>query len=213
MSRLRLRMMMSVDGYTSAPGQSAEDPFGVGGMVLTEWVFALRAFREEHGMEGGEDNASTQIIEQHFENIGASVMGRNMFGGGPGPWGDDPWMGFWGDNPPYHHPVFVLTHHPRESVEMEGGTTFHFVTDGLESALAQAREAAGGQDVSLGGGGTTARAAIAAGLVDDMLITIVPVFLGGGTRLFDDLGSAPRRLEQVESIAAPDVTHVRFRFL
>jgi dihydrofolate reductase len=211
MSKLRLWMMMSLDGYTAAPEQSAENPFGVGGMRLNEWLFELKAFREMHGEDGGEVNASTPIVEGQFENVGASVMGRNMFGGGPGPWGEDPWRGFWGENPPYHHPVFVLTRHPRGPLEMEGGTSFHFVTDGIESALEQARDAAGGKDVSLGGGATTVQQYLAAGLLDEMVISLVPVFLGGGTRLFDNLDGAERKIEQVEAIEAPAVTHIRYR--
>jgi dihydrofolate reductase len=204
-------MMMSLDGFTAAPEQSPENPFGIGGMRLTEWLLPLKAFREMHGEEGGEVTASTPIVESWFENIGATVMGRNMFGGGSGPWGDDPWMGYWGDEPPYHHPVFVLTHHAREPVEMRGSTTFQFVTDGIESALEQARQAAGGQDVSLGGGAHAARQYLAAGLLDEVLISLVPVFLGAGTRLFDDLGEPPPALEQVEAIEAPGVTHIRYR--
>jgi dihydrofolate reductase len=182
-------------------------------MRLNEWLFEPKAFREMQGEEGGEVNASTPIVESWFENIGASVMGRNMFGGGPGPRGEDAWMGYWGDDPPYHHPVFVLTHHAREPVEMQGGTTFHFVTDGIESALERAREAAGGQDVSLGGGAGAVQQYLAAGLLDEMLISLVPVFLGGGTRLFDNLGAEPPGLEQVEAIEAPGVTHIRYRVL
>jgi dihydrofolate reductase len=204
-------MMMSLDGFTAGPEQSADNPFGIGGMQLTEWLLPLKAFREGHGEEGGEVNASTPIAEGHFENIGATVMGRNMFGGGPGPWGEDPWKGFWGEEPPYHHPVFVLTHHAREPLEMKGGTTFHFVTDGIESALENAREAAGGKDVSLGGGATAAQQYLAAGLVDDILISVVPVILGSGTRLFDNLGAAQPKLEQLEAIDAPGVTHIRYR--
>ncbi len=212
MSKLRLNMMMSLDGFSAGPEQSEENPFGIGGMQLNEWLFPLKAFREMQGEEGGEVNASTPIVEGWFENVGATVMGRNMFGGGPGPWGEDPWTGFWGENPPYHHPVFILTHHAREPVEMEGETTFHFVTDGIESALEQARNAAGGKDVSLGGGPSTVQEYLAAGLLDEMVISLVPIFLGAGTRLFDNLGSAPRRPEQVEVVEAPGVTHLRYRF-
>ena len=206
-------MMMSLDGYSAGPEQSAENPFGIGGMQLNEWLFPLRAFRELQGMEGGEVNASNTIVEGWFENIGATVMGRNMFGGGPGAWGPDPWMGFWGDDPPYHHPVFVLTHHARDSVEMQGGTTFHFVTDGIESALKQAQEAAGGQDVSLGGGASTLQQYLGAGLLDEILISLVPVFLSGGTRLFDNLEAGAPRPQQVETVEAPGVTHIRYRFV
>jgi dihydrofolate reductase len=140
-----------------------------------------------------------------------TVMGRNMFGGGPGRWGADPWTGYWGEDPPYHHPVFVLTHHAREPLEMQGGTTFRFVTEGIESALEQAREAAGGKDVSLGGGARAVQQYLAAGLLDDILISLVPVLLGSGARLFDDLGAARPRLEQVEAVEAPGVTHIRYR--
>jgi dihydrofolate reductase len=211
MSRLRLNMMMSLDGFVAGPEQGPENPLGIGGMQLTEWLLPLRAFRELHGEEGGEVNASTPFVEGWFENIGATVMGRNMFGGGPGPWGADPWTGYWGGDPPYHHPVFVLTHHAREPLEMQGGTTFRFVTEGIESALEQAREAAGGKDVSLGGGARAVQQYLAAGLLDDILISLVPVLLGSGARLFDDLGAARPRLEQVEAVEAPGVTHIRYR--
>jgi dihydrofolate reductase len=157
-------------------------------------------------------NASNPIVEGWFENIGATVMGRNMFGGGPGPWSAEPWNGFWGDNPPYHHPVFVLTHHARDPLEMEGGTTFYFVANGIESALEQAREAAEGKDVSLGGGASAAQQYLAAGLLDEVLLSLVPVFLGGGTRLFDNLGTNVARPQQIEVVEAPGVTHLRYRF-
>jgi len=205
-------MMMSLDGFTAGPDQSEGNPFGIGGMQLNDWLFPLRAFREMHGEEGGEVNASTPIVEGWFDNIGATVMGRNMFGGGPGPWGADSWTGWWGDDPPYHHPVFVLTQHARQPLQMLGGTTFYFVTDGIESALEQARAAAEDQDVSLGGGATVAQQYLAAGLLDEILISLVPVFLGRGTRLFENLGSDPPRPQQVEVVEAPDVTHIRYRF-
>ena len=211
MAELKLNMMISLDGYTAGPEQSAENPFGLGGMQLNEWLFPLRAFREMQGMEGGEVTASNPIVEGWFENVGATVMGRNMFGGGPGPWGAEPWNGFWGDNPPYHHPVFVLTHHARDPLEMEGGTTFYFVADGIESALEQARDAAEGKDVSLGGGASAAQQYLAAGLLDEVLLSLVPVFLGGGTRLFDNLGTNVARPQQVEVVEAPGVTHLRYR--
>jgi dihydrofolate reductase len=212
MSRLRLNMMISLDGFTAGPEQSEQNPFGLGGMQLNEWIFPLKAFREMQGEAGGEVNASTPIVESWFDNVGATVMGRNMFGGGPGPWGADPWRGYWGDEPPYHHPVFVLTNHAREPLPMQGGTTFHFVTDGIESALEQAREAAGGKDVSLGGGATVVQQYLAAGLLDEMLLSLVPVFLGRGTRLFDNLPDDMPRPQQVEAMEAPDVTHIRYRF-
>jgi dihydrofolate reductase len=211
MSELRLNMMMSLDGFVAGPEQSEENPFGIGGMRLNEWLFPLKAFREMQGEQGGEVNASTPIVEAWMVNIGATVMGRNMFGGGPGPWAENPWNGFWGEDPPYHHPVFVITHHARKPLEMQGGTTFHFVTDGIESALEQAKKAAQGKDVSLGGGAATLQQYLAAGLLDEILISIVPVLLGRGARLFDHLGSNPPRLEQTQAVEAPGVTHIRYR--
>jgi dihydrofolate reductase len=211
MSQLRLNMMMSLDGFVAGPEQSEENPFGVGGMRLNEWLFPLKAFREMQGEKGGEVNASTPIVEGWMDNIGATVMGRNMFGGGPGPWGTDPWNGFWGEDPPYHHPVFVITHHAREPLEMQGGTIFHFVTDGIESALKQAKQAAEGRDVSLGGGAAIVQQYLAAGLLDEMLISIVPVLLECGARLFQDLGSDLPELEQTQAVEAPGITHIRYR--
>ena len=211
MSKLRLNITMSLDGYVAGPDQSEENPLGVGGEELHEWVVPLRAFREAHGREGGEVNASSAVVEGWTENIGATVMGRNMFGGGPGPWGEDPWRGWWGDDPPFHTPVFVLTHHEREPLEMQGGTTFHFVTDGIESALTHAREAAEGKDVSLGGGAQAAQQYLAAGLLDEMEISVVPLFLGGGSRLFDNLGDADVAFGQVRVVDAPGVTHITYR--
>jgi len=209
MSQLALTISMSLDCYVAGPDQSVENPLGVGGMRLHEWAFALEAWRSQHGMDGGEVNASTEVVESSLANIGATVMGRNMFGGHPGPWNREaPWNGWWGDDPPYHHPVFVLTHHARETLQLQGGTTFTFVTDGIESALRQARAAAGGRDVSLAGGAATARAYLAAGLVDRALITLVPVLLGGGERLLDGLGTDMHGLEQERVVPAPGVTHL-----
>jgi len=211
MSRLRLNITMSLDGFVAGPDQSEQHPLGVGGERLHEWLYPLAIFQDEHGTgESGEVNASTAVVEEWRENLGATIMGRNMFGGGPGPWAGDQWRGWWGDDPPYHHPVFVLTHHPREPLPMEGGTTFHFVTDGIESALQQARAAAGGKDVSLGGGADAARQYLAAGLVDEMEISLVPLLLGRGERLFDGVAPGPG-LEQVRAVEAPGVTHIRYR--
>jgi dihydrofolate reductase len=211
MSKLKLNMTMSLDGFVAGPDQSENDPLGTGGMELHQWLVRLKAFRETHGEEeGGEVNASTPIAEEILGNVGATIMGRNMFGGGPGPWRDDSWRGYWGDNPPYHHPIFVLTRHPREPIEMEGGTTFHFVTDGIESALEQAKTAAGEQDVSIGGGANVVQQYLAAGLLDEVLISVVPVLLGGGARLFDNLGEPKPRLRQVQAVEAPGVTHIRY---
>jgi dihydrofolate reductase len=211
MSKLRFNITMSLDGFVAGPNQSERDPLGVGGEELHNWAVALAAFRETHGEEGGEVNASTPVIEEWFENIGATVMGRNMFGGGPGPWGSDPWRGWWGDEPPFHHPVYVLTHHPREPLELKGGTTFHFVTDGIESALEQAREAAAGKNVSLGGGANVAQQYLAAGFIDELQISVVPLLLGGGARLFDNIGDADVELEQMRVIEAPGVAHLKYR--
>jgi dihydrofolate reductase len=183
---------------------------GIGGEQLHEWVVGLRAFRESHGQEGGEVNASTPVAEEVLGNVGAVVMGRNMFGGGPGAWGEDPWRGWWGDSPPFHSPVFVLTHYAREPLEVEGGTTFYFVTAGIESALERARAAAGDKDVSVGGGAGAAHQYLAAGLLDEVLVSIVPLMLGSGARLFDNLGEPKPTLEQVEAIEAPAVTHIRY---
>jgi dihydrofolate reductase len=210
-SKLRLKITMSLDGFVAGPNQSEENPMGVGGMDIHKWVVPLAAFRQMHGEQGGEVNASSPIVERWFENIGATVMGRNMFGGGPGRWGDNPWNGWWGDDPPFHHPVFVLTHHARDPLEMQGGTTFYFVTDGIESALEQAKEAAGGKDVSLGGGADVAQQYLAAGLVDELEISVVPLILGAGARLFDNLEAADVELEQVRAVEAPGVMHLEYR--
>jgi dihydrofolate reductase len=210
MSRFRFNIAISLDGYVAGPGQSEENPLGAGGEELHDWLVPLAVFNEMHGRAGGEVTASTQVVEEWFENIGATVMGRNMFGGGPGPWGDEPWSGWWGEEPPYRVPVFVVTHHEREPLEMKGGTTFHFVTDGIESALEQAREAAGGKDVSLGGGADVANQYLAAGLLDEVDISLVPRLLGGGARLFEGVGP-DLRLEQVRVVEAPGVTHLKYR--
>ena len=212
LSRLRFRIAMSLDGYVAGPHQSVENPLGVGGLRLHEWVFPLRVWREMQGLEGGDVDESSKVVAESMANIGPTVMGRNMFGGHPGPW--DPrksWKGWWGPNPPYHHPVFVLTHHPREPLVLEGGTTFHFVTGGIEAALEQARRAAGGQDVSLAGGAKAAQQYLAAGLVDEMEIHLVPTLLGSGERLFDHLDGGPDDYECVELVSSPSVAHVRLR--
>lgn len=211
MSRLRLSISMSLDGYVAGPDQSVDDPIGVGGMRLHEWVFGLEAWRAQHGLEGGEVTESTAVVERTLEGIGATVMGRNMFGGHPGPWsGDAPWDGWWGEDPPYHHPVFVLTHHARPPLELLGGTSFTFVTDGIESALDQARRAAAGKNVSLAGGAAAAQQYLAAGLVDEMLINLVPTLLGSGERLFERVGDDLHGLELVRTVAAATVTHLEF---
>jgi dihydrofolate reductase len=211
MSRLRFRISMSLDGYVAGPRQSLEDPLGVGGERLHEWILPLMAWRREHGLEGGEVNASTAVVEESTINIGATVMGRNMFGGHPGPWNIEvPWTGWWGDNPPFHHHVFVLTRYPRAPLALQGGTTFNFVTDGIEAALEQARHVAGGQDVALAGGANAAQQYLKAGLVDEMEISLVPILLGGGEPLFAGLGDDLHGLELVRTVAAPNVTHLKF---
>jgi dihydrofolate reductase len=188
-----------------------DDPLGIGGMRLHQWAFPLAVWRAMHGLEGGEVNESTPVVVESLSNIGATVMGRNMFGGHPGPWdADNPWNGWWGADPPFHHPVFVLTHHAREPLELEGGTTFTFVTDGFEAALEGARRAAGGKDVSLAGGANAARQYLSAGLVDEIEIHLVPTLLGSGERLFDGVGDDLHGLELVRTVAAPGVTHLKF---
>jgi dihydrofolate reductase len=210
-SRLRFKISMSLDGFVAGPNQSVENPLGIGGMRLHEWVFPLAAWRAMQGLKGGEVNESTRIIEESLANIGATVMGRNMFGGHPGPWdARNPWNGWWGVNPPFHHPVFVLTRHKRAPLELEGGTTFTFVTNGIEAALEQARRAAGGKDVSLAGGAKAAQQYLAANLVDEMEISLVPTLLGSGERLFDGVGDNLHGLQLVRTVAATNVTHLKF---
>jgi dihydrofolate reductase len=211
LSKLRFTISMSLDGFVAGPRQSVEDPLGIGGMRLHEWVVPLAAWRAMHGLPGGEVNESSRVVEEALANIGATVMGRNMFGGHPGPWdAQKPWSGWWGVNPPFHHPVFVLTHHPREPLRLEGGTTFTFVADGIEAALEKARRAAGGKDVSLAGGANAAQQYLVAGLVDEIEINLVPTLLGSGERLFDGLGDDLRGLELVRTVAAPRATHLKF---
>lgn len=201
---------MSLDGFVAGPNQSVDDPIGVGGKKLHEWVFPLAVWRATHGIEGGRVDASTPVLEESLTNIGATIMGRNMFGPVRGEWhAERPWKGWWGDNPPYHHPVFVLTHFAREPLELDGGNTFTFVTDGINSALEQARRAANGKDISLAGGARTAQEYLAAGLVDEMEISLVPILLGNGERLFSGSGTL-ERFEHVRTVAAPNVTHYKF---
>jgi dihydrofolate reductase len=212
MGKFRFHISVSLDGFVAGPDQSEENPLGVDGLRLHEWVFDLEVWRKSQGLEGGEVNASTPVVEEVQSSVGATVMGRNMFGGGPGPWTeDDPWKGWWGDNPPYHTPVFVLTHHPREPLEMEGGTTFNFVTDGIESALEQAKQAARGQDVLLGGGANVIQQYLVAALVDEFDLHVVPILLGDGERLLENAGAL--ELEQIRAIEAPDVTHIKYRVI
>jgi dihydrofolate reductase len=209
-AKLRFRIAMSLDGYTAGPQQSKENPLGIGGSQLHEWAFSLAAWRAPHGLEGGEVNESTRVVEESLANIGATIMGRNMFGGHPGPWdAAEAWNGWWGVNPPFHHPVFVLTHHARPPLALEGGTTFMFVTDGIAAALELAQRAARGLDVSLAGGATTAQQYLGAGLVDEMEIHLVPMLLGAGERLFEGVRNLGG-LQLVRTVAAPNVTHLKF---
>jgi dihydrofolate reductase len=203
---------MSLDGFIAGPGAGLERPLGVGGERLHEWAFGLASFRGRHGGEGGEGGVDDEVIAERLAATGAVVMGRRMFSGGRGPWEDDPMRdGWWGDEPPFRVPVFVLTHHPRAPVSKQGGTTFTFVADGLDAAVAQARAAAGDRDVSLGGGASIVQQALTAGLLDELQIHLVPVLLGSGVRLFDQLADADVVLEQVEAIPSAGVTHLRYR--
>ncbi len=211
MSRLLYGASMSLDGFVAGPDQSTDHPLGVGGELLHEWMRELAIWREGAGLDGGTANASTAVLERDDSNVGAVIMGRNMFGGGPGPWGADPWNGWWGDNPPQHRPVFVLTHYPRPRLQCEGGTSFEFITDGIEAALKLARAAADGKDVEVSGGATTAKQYLAAGLLDEIELHLVPVVLGAGVRLFDGSAMAAVRLEQADVVQAPGVTHIRYR--
>jgi dihydrofolate reductase len=201
---------MSLDGYTAGPQQSKKNPLGIGGERLHGWALPLATWRAMHGLKGGEVNQSTPVVEESLANIGATIMGRNMFGGHPGPWDPrKPWNGWWGDNPPFHHPVFVLTHHARPPLSLEGGNTFTFVTDGIEAALEQARRAARGKDVSLAGGANIAQQYLRAGLVDVMEISLVPTLLGAGEPLFEGISDLDA-FRLVRTVAAPDVTHLKF---
>jgi dihydrofolate reductase len=211
MSNLRFRISVSLDGFVAGPEQSVDNPLGVGGEQLHEWVVALKAWRSKHGLEGGEVNENSAILEQEIAGIGATIMGRHMFGGHPGPWKEkEPWMGWWGKNPPFHHPVFVVTHHERKPLEMEGGTTFHFVTDGIGPALEQARRAAKEKDIALAGGARVAQQYLAAGHVDEINLHLVPILLGSGERLFNDVGDRMNGLELVRTVDAPGVIHLTF---
>src|SRR5919198_1102876 len=211
MTKLRCHISISADGFVAGPNQSDENPLGEGGERLHDWIVPLAAWREAHDKQGGEVNESSRIVEESRENIGASVMGRNMFGPSGGGEGDGRWRGGGGPPPPFHHDVFVITHHPREPVEMAGDTTYHFVTDGIESALERAKESADGQDVMLLGGAEVINQYLAAGLLDVLELHIVPVLLGGGARLFDNLGGAEIELEQVRAVEGPGVTHLKYR--
>jgi len=211
MPRLRVHSFtLSLDGYAAGPNQSRDHPIGVGGRALHEWLFATRTFRLTFGGEKGDEGTDDAFAAQGDVGIGATIMGRNMFGPIRGPWDNEQWRGWWGENPPFHHPVFVLTHHPRASITMQGGTTFHFVSDGIDAALERAIDAAEGLDIRVGGGTATIQQYLRAGLIDEMHLAIVPILLGNGERLFDNLNGGPVGYECVEFVASPSVMHTRF---
>jgi dihydrofolate reductase len=211
MSKLCVRSFgVSLDGFSAGPNQDLQNPLGVGATAIFDWFFATLTFRQMHGHDGGATGVDNDFAARGFHNIGAWILGRNMFGPVRGPWLDDSWKGWWGDNPPYHTPVFVLTHHPRESITMKGGTTFHFVTDGIHSALRKATEAARGQDVRLGGGVATVRQYLREGLVDEMHLAISPVLLGSGENLFTGMDLPKLGYVRTEHVSTPGATHAVF---
>jgi dihydrofolate reductase len=205
-----VNISVSLDGFVAGPNPTLEEPLGKNGERLHEWITETESWREQHGLEGGESNPDSELVKEAVATVGAYVMGRKMFSGGSGPWESDPRsMGWWGEEPPFHTPVFVLTHHAREPEEMQGGTTFYFVTDGIEVAVERAREAAGDRDVAIAGGATAVQQGLAAGLVDELEVHVAPILLGGGTRLFGE-DADPVRLEATRVLASPRVTHVKF---
>ena len=210
MSRLRVHCFaISVDGYGAGPRQDEQNPLGEGGRALHEWAFRTRAFRHLHGGSGGETGTDDDFMARGFDGIGAWILGRNMFGPVRGPWADESWRGWWGENPPFHAPVFVLTHHARAPLLMEGGTAFHFVTGGIDEALGQAKDAAGGRDVRLGGGVSTLRQYLQARLVDEMHLAIAPTLLGSGEHLLAGIDLPVLGYECVEQVAGEGAMHVQ----
>jgi dihydrofolate reductase len=211
MSMLKLEISMSLDGFVAGPNATLEEPLGKGGELLHEWVVRLASWREAHGQTGGERGADDDLFREGLEK-GAVLMGRRMFSGGEGAWEDDPKAeGWWGDDPPFHVPVFILTHHQRETVPKEGGTSYVFVTDGIESALDQARAAAGDKDILIAGGADVAQQYLKAGLLDEIQLHVVPVLLGGGVRLFEGLGPDDAKIELAGVVESPAVTHITYR--
>ncbi|HWF62986.1 MAG TPA: dihydrofolate reductase family protein [Rhizomicrobium sp.] len=209
MTKLRVNAFsISIDGYGAGPDQSLDNPLGVGGQGLFEWFFPTRTFLSHIGKEGGTTGPDDDIAARGFDNLGAWIMGRNMFGPVRGPWPDESWKGWWGDNPPYHVPVFVLTHHARESIEMEGGTVFHFVTGGIHAALERARASAKGKDIRIGGGAATIRQYLNAGLIDSLHLAISPVLLGSGEALFADIDMKGLGYRCSERVVTPAAMHV-----
>jgi dihydrofolate reductase len=210
MGKVKVSISMSLDGFVAGPNVGPEEPLGEGGEQLHEWIFRLASWRRTHGEEGGETGPDDDVLEEAVAGTGAVVMGRRMFSAGSGPWEDDPKRdAWWGDEPPFHVPVFVVTHHARESQEKQGGTTFHFVTEGVEAALEQARAAAGDRDVSVAGGADVIQQALRAGQLDELDLHVVPVLLGGGVRLLEGLEGV--RVEPDRMLASPAVTHLRYR--
>ena len=209
MTKLRVRIFtISIDGYGAGPDQSLDNPLGVGGRTLHPWLVATRTFQQMHGGEGGTTGVDNDFAARGFVNVGAWIMGRNMFGPVRGPWPDETWKGWWGRNPPYHNPVFVLTHHARPSITMEGGTVFHFVTEGINAALARATEAAKGKDVQIAGGVETIRQYLRAALIDEMQLAISPVLLGSGEHLFSGIDTLKLGYQCTEHVATPNATHI-----
>jgi|Tabmets5t2r1_1033131.scaffolds.fasta_scaffold20562_2 dihydrofolate reductase len=210
MTKVKIDITMSLDGFVAGPNPTVEHPLGENGERLHEWIYGLASWNESHGRSGGSTGPDDALVNEDLRSTGAYIMGRGMFGGGEGPWGDEPWQGWWGDDPPFHAPVFVLTHHAREPLTLSD-TTFTFVTDGIESALEQARAAAGERDVKLAGGASIDQQYLKAGLVDELQIHVAPLILGGGTRLFGELDDGALALQQAQVIESPAVTHLRYR--
>ena len=212
MGKVVAEISVSLDGFVAGPNPSLEEPLGEGGELLHEWVTSLAAWRTAHGMEGGEEGPEGDLVEESLPASGAVVMGRKMFSGGEGSWDGDPNpRGWWGDDPPFHVPVFVVTHHARDPLPMEGGTTFHFVTEGVEAAIEEARTVAADKQVHISGGGNVVQQALSAGLVDELRLHVASVLLGGGARLFDDARNRDVRLERTRLLEGPQATHLWYR--
>jgi len=210
MSNVTCQISISLDGFVAGPNQSVANPIGEGGLRLHNWIFETASWRRRQGQAGGALTVDSEVLDETVQNVGAYIMGRKMFGGGAGPW-DETWRGWWGEDPPYHVPVFVLTHHARKPLSMQGGTTFNFVTEGIDAALRQARSAAGEKDIAIAGGARTVQQYLAAGNLDELYLHIVPIVLGAGERLLEHVGDPT--LEPVRVIASPVVTHVKYRIV
>jgi dihydrofolate reductase len=199
---------VSLDGFGAGPNQSIDNPLGIRGREVHNWMFPTKAFQQMIGKDGGTEGIENALIENSFENVGAWIMGRNMFGPVRGEWNDDDWKGWWGDNPPYHVPVFVLTHHARDPIEMKGGTVFYFVTDGIKAALEDAKKVAGGKDIRIGGGVSTVRQFLQAGYIDEMRLAFSPVFLGSGEHLFSGIDLPGLGFTQIQKVNGEGATHI-----